>query len=179
MDRTSLTRGDVSALGFSADQVLAAVVAERPVIVGWADGPTTGATLTVADGNGDIEFLERSWTGGDNGTEQDGDCGDIVTLQLDVSLTTDDGALSESWTLTAETEVATGARVTATLDNLRGTLDLSRFAPGGQWDAVTGWFDLELGGDGPSGSLYGQASRSTVAENFDIATVNAAAPAVR
>lgn len=171
---TPLAGDEVSPLGFSAEQALVGVVGSHPLSVSWADARTTNGDVTATYRGGTIEYQERAWRG-DVTPELDGDCFDILAIELDLTAATDDGALDEAWTATLIVHDRANADVQLDLDDVRGTLEVADYAPSAAWDAVTAWLELVFGSTGPGGVIAGQAIRhqgdTVSAESFGIATL--------
>jgi len=136
---TDLALDEVSALGFSAADLLVAVGGERAETLTWIDGSgTVGLALEVLysggrvrfveatprEGGGDTGFAERvidgvpdadTGEGGDDtgipdDTGGEGDlCPDAITVEATLSFVTDDGGFDEAIPVTLHAEAADAA----------------------------------------------------------------------
>lgn len=167
--------GDSTELGFTGQAVLDTVAGEQTLVLTWADNSTTNATLTTTFAGGEIEFQDREYRDDGSGREIAIDCRDTLVIPVTVKLVTDDGALNETWNVSLFADVANAGTLNQELASLTGTLDISKFAPQGNWEKMRSWIDLRLQKTGTTGSISGQVSgtegETASAESFDVASL--------
>jgi hypothetical protein len=140
----SLAWSERSPLGFSADEVLAALGAQFEGRLTYADGTTTALTVGLERGSGDVEYRESPFQ--DAGLEPMGEpiCFYGVLLPATLSLTTNDGAFAETWPALIVADSATaafGGVSPVILDTLMGSYTVSELDPA-QYDDV--WVQLSI-----------------------------------
>jgi hypothetical protein len=172
--RTPLQPGDDTGLGFSVDDALAAASGSWRVPLQWADDRVTEVAIESSFQGGVLELQQRAWRGGGGG-ELTGACEDVLAVELDLEVATDDAALAGSWTVIAEASEVDAVRLSVGVGDV---LDLTPYTPEGAWDEVHAWLDLDLSAAGqPTGAITGQSSRAeadtdtVVARGFDVATI--------
>jgi hypothetical protein len=176
VSRTPLALDEQTPLGFAARQVLDATMGEHPAVLVWAGGDETDATFELAYVDGSAEFLEREWVDDGSGAElAPFDCADVVRFRVRLDASTTDGALAESWELEADAAVAGELTLTHLLSSLSGSLDITAFAPEGDFDGMRAWLNLRVDAGGVTGAISGQAEGSdgevAYAEGYDIAVI--------
>ncbi len=128
----------VGELGFSAAEVLAFSAKEHETMLTWLPaqrvsyGPESGdvpVSVTVRHTGGPIDFVESTPRAlGDNildGPVSGNGCGDALAIQVEVELTTAEGALAERFTaeLRATSALSAGIVQQVALDALDGTFE--------------------------------------------------------
>lgn len=161
---TPLGADEVSALGFAPQALLDLAVGTHADTLAWAQlGTTTGVTLTVSHDGGAMELVDYEVVseGGSGGMEPAIEpalfCADQVEIEVAVSLTTDDGAFAESWTVRLAAAEAARASFSRELDAVSGTFDPWDHAPAGNtYDTMRAWVDVAFDAAGASGVISGQ-----------------------
>lgn len=181
---TPLALDDVSELGFTPRALIDAAVRSHAAQLAWADGGTTALTLALSYRDGTAEFQDREWVGDDGGREIAAlDCADVVKLGLRVEAATEDGALSETWTVDALATSADALSLSADLEPIAGSLVIDDYAPPGEWQSTRAWIDLVVDAGGVAGTIQGQAAGEdgdvAFAQGFDIASIEPASAALR
>lgn len=184
VERDPLALADSSPLGFSAQELLDATGGDYAGSVEWSDQTSSAATVSVTYTGGVIEFQDREWTS--DGDSQDLaaslECNDVVAIEVEVVVTSDDGRLDESWTTMLLAEQGSAASFAVPDPSYAGTLDVASFSP--HEGEVTSWVDAELDAAGATIVIEGQVSVSTgnddddtvSAQAFDIGELSAARP---
>lgn len=135
---TILGIAEVSARGFSAQDVLDQVVGSYPETLGWtaAEGPayyvmpdtSVALSLEISYGGGEVRYIEATHQGWCDGACAES-CNSRMAIDTTLSLTTADGVLAESWstvlTATALTEIS--FNVDFDPDQTQGTLSSASF----------------------------------------------------
>ncbi len=137
---TELAADEVSALGFSADEVLAAIAGSRSETLQWADGPQTSITVEAIHTGGPIRFVDSEPTPHDGGMDllAAAHCEDRVEIEAQVTVTTDDGLLNETFDVMLAADEPTSADFTASdlaIDDLAGDYQI-REIDTSQYDTV-------------------------------------------
>lgn len=176
---TVLDALEESPLGFVAEEVLGAVSGTHLTPLTWVDG--TGTQLTLSLGQvGEITFEDREWVDSETGEETApetelglGDCDDVVVLDMQLGLVTDDGRLDESWPVSVVATSAARAEISYAFSAVSGSLELSHFAPEGVVDGISSYVDVEFADGNLSGRISGQVEDSNgdsvSSRGFDIA----------
>ncbi len=155
----SLALDEVSSLGYSAEHVLAFAEGAHSAVVEWKSGsgeavsldttPEAGSTeleLQVTYDGGAITFLDReiqSSSGAEGGPGLGyTQCGDQLTIEVEVQLKTDNGAFDDTFPakLTASTGSLATLHVGFAPENLTGSFRTEVLAPS---DAVAKQFAVE------------------------------------
>ena len=173
VESLSLAWSEQSPLGFSADGLLRAFGSERETRLTRADGTSTGLDLglsRVSAGTVSFQTRERESTVASQ-SDAGAPCGDVMSVPVALSFTTNDAAFDEIWTvelLAASMARATG-RAEFDLQTLSGEFSVTAVDPA-SFDEVVGLLELDIAGTAWSGTLSGQARRSGAddAEDFDI-----------
>ncbi|HHO49430.1 MAG TPA: hypothetical protein ENK18_00830 [Deltaproteobacteria bacterium] len=160
---TELTRDEASALGFSADDVLVLAEGVHSASLSWdRDGTTTPMTLSVTDAQG-YRAIASEAVYPDEGKEYPDIgilCDDRLEVDVEIALSTDDGAFAEVWSsalwaLTADTSSATQE---LDPDALSGTYDLSVDVGSVEYDERSLWVEARFDAQGSTGWIRGQIS---------------------
>jgi hypothetical protein len=146
----TLAAGEVSPLGFSAEQLLTAIGTERRQTLTWPDGTSTPVRLGLVPSDADVTF-ERV-------LEHD-PCADIAAggrLKVPVrfTLATEDGALNETWplTLTPLSQSMASGYHSVDLETLPARFRVER-VNGETPDDVSAYISVELSATTWTGSL--------------------------
>ncbi|MCA9683733.1 MAG: hypothetical protein KC457_16150 [Myxococcales bacterium] len=160
---------EVSALGFSAAEILAVAEGEHSSPIFWHDaiqdgfidvdfGPETGeGTLTVkiTHGGGEIRFVDSEPEDDGFGDGFYGDCPDRLEIDVTAEISTSGGALAESVpvTLRATTTLLSNFHASLALDEIAGSFVAETQTP----DATLGPAELsvDISSFGLRGSLSG------------------------
>jgi hypothetical protein len=153
----TLAAGDVSPLGFSAEQLLTAIGTERRQTLTWPDGTSTPVRLEVVPSEADVTFervLEHDL------------CADMAgdgRLKVPVlfTLITEDGALNETWPLTLMpfSQSMASAYDPVDLETLPASFRVER-VNGEIPEHVSAYISVELSATTWTGSLSGVGIRS-------------------
>jgi hypothetical protein len=172
-----------SPLGFSADELLNSLGAERDARLTWQDGTSTTLSLALARGaSGRVEYQQRddvsSGSGAEPAIEIATECLDVVAIPVALTFSTADGAFAEEWALTllAESSMRATGFSNVDLGELDGTFTVTQ-VDAAEFDEVLAHLSLTLAPGGWSGTLAGQAVKSSgsspndavSAQAFDIA----------
>jgi len=165
-----LAANQISALGFSADQALAALGLERNVPLTWQDGTQTSLRLAFEYPGTGVEFAERAYRDSGSDSSASGpqsavaeiatECNDVLNVPLGLTLVTEDGAFDEVWAVTLVAEGVTTASVYHALDlrALEGSFRVADFAPAGtELSSVVLYVRFQAGV--LTGSISGTATR--------------------
>lgn len=111
---TDLAIDEVSPMGFSADEVLAAIAGSRSETLQWSDGSHTSVTVEATYGGGLTRFVDSEPTPSDGGMENAAAalCEDRVEIEAQVSVSTDDGLLNEIFDVMLGADESTSADFT-------------------------------------------------------------------
>lgn len=176
--RTTLTRDEVSSLGFSAGQLLDSMSNALEVPFLWTSGSQTTLHLQVAYSDGIINFVDAEPKPSEEGTYTDGAaaiCDDYVEVGVTLSFKTDDGAFDESFDLKLQSFDGLSATFGVDLlpDSLNGSYELTIENPE-QYDEVTAYLNGSISGTSSAGKLYEQGSKvdgeTASATAYDAAT---------
>jgi hypothetical protein len=185
VERTPLGRDEVSALGFSAAEVLAFAVGTFEDALVYEGGGSAALAVVITEGTEgtegagfELQHQELVVTG--SGAAIEPACPDQVALDVAVTFTTDDGVFAEAWDGALLAMSADQAWLTRDLAGAAGSFDPRDYAPAGSdYDEVRAWLDLTVAPSGLSGSVVGQGSgvigdpddpdSTAYAESFDIA----------
>jgi len=161
VETTPIALEDVSPIGFAAQDVIDATSASEVLDLRWADGSTAILQLDL-DFVGPNEFHDREWI--DDGDAVDlaaepapTECNDILSMPIALMVSTDDGALGESWTLPLQAHAEAYSTTTHTLQEASGSLDPTAFAPAGDYKVVDTWIDLTFRDGTWTGTISGMA----------------------
>jgi hypothetical protein len=178
---TRLAWSERSALGFSADQLLAALDDEQDTRLTYDDGNSTTLDLTLTRGEeGSVEYQERAFRSDGSGAEiAPPECPDVVSVPVVLTFSTGDQAFAEEWSLPllAESAALASGRVEIELGALRGNFTVTQVDPT-RFDEVVAYLSLTLTDEGWSGTLEGVGIQtsgsgpdsSVSATPFDIAS---------
>ena len=160
--RTPLGLDEVSPLGFTAQAVLDFAAGTHAATLAWEDGSRTPLSLVI-EPVGDIEYLEQAVVDDGNGSGEEPAlaplCPNVLSIGVDIGLSTEDGALAEQWLGTLEADTVELARFGRDLDDVAGTFDAWDHAPEGvAFDEVHAWLDTTISAAGPEGLISGQGS---------------------
>jgi hypothetical protein len=173
----TLAWSERSPLGFSADELLNSLGAERDSRLTWSDGTSTTLSLALARRvNGSVEYQEREYVSDGSGAELVAPtCPDVVSIPVTLTFSTGDGKFAEEWALPLLAESATRASgfSRVELGTLEGSFTVTQIDPA-QFDDVLAHVTLTLESSAWSGTLSGQAVKemgpSVSAQSFDIAS---------
>lgn len=156
-----LGAGEVSPLGFSADELLATLGAERRQTLTWNDGTSTPVRLAILPSGLDVIFERvvdyecipalQGYTGG------------ALKVPVVFTLATEDGALNETWPLTlrSSTESTAFAGHPVDPEALQGSLRIERA------DDETISLSVDLSPTTWTGALAAHALRTGTIEGSD------------
>lgn len=160
VSRDGLAWSERSPLGFSADELLAALGGEVEARLAWSEGGSTPLTLTIErQSGGSVEFQEREFVSDGSGAElAAAECGDVVAIPITLSFSTADGAFAESWpvTLLAESTARVTAYARVDVEELAGSFSVTQVDPS-RFAQVIAIVDVAFADGGWSGSVSGQA----------------------
>ncbi len=172
---TRLSLGNVSPLGFSGDDVLAAISGPVSAPAAWTErSGAPSITLSVSSpGRPKFHDLEPAAHTGDTGARSEGHpdapCSDYLELPVTVSFSSDDGAFAEALSTTMWVADLADLHVDASMDPaaLAGNFTFTEIDPT-EWNSVS----LELSNSWSAGAIQGQvimdASRQTEGDNGEI-----------
>lgn len=170
---TAITFDEVTALGFSAADVLLSVPTAQTTEFAYVDDRSAVLDLGFTPGP-TAWFVASEAVYPDSGEESPAigvECEDRVEIDGTFTFTTDDGAFAESF---ASTVAATGSAVTLRqeldLDALAGTFDLAFYVQSSDWDELAAWIDVVFVGGASSGAVSGQASGEDECEDGEECT---------
>lgn len=177
VETTNLAWSERSSLGFSADELLNSLGADRQTRLTWDDGSSTSLTMTLARASGAPTLQQREWTDDGSGRElaAGSECNDVVTVPATLTFTTNDGAFAEAWSLTllADGSSSASGYMQLDLNELQGDFEVTMVDPA-DYEAVTAFVNLSFDGARWTGTISGQASRTegqtSSAQNFSIAS---------
>lgn len=167
-----LAASQASPLGFSADQVMAAVGLEHSVPLTWQDGTQTSLRLAFDYPGTEVEFAERQYRASGSDSNASGpqsavaeiatECNDVLNVPLGLTFATEDGAFDEVWSVTLGAEALTSASLFYLLDLnvLEGSFRGTDFAPAGT-DLSSVFLTLSFDAGVLTGSISGTATRQT------------------
>lgn len=175
VESTSLEVAEESPLGWSAQDFLDAVAPQQTVSMQWADDRTDSLSFTMSYA-GSATYHVRQWVDDGSVVEIQYDCDNVLEIEMSFAVATGDGSLDATWTVPLIVDSPTQATL---YQELKDDFDHSAFVPVGSWDATQSWLSLSLTDTDISGSIEGQAERTTgsgydgVAEahSFAIATI--------
>jgi hypothetical protein len=163
VETTNLAWSERSSLGFSADELLNSLGAERRTRLTWDDGTSTSLTMTLARASGAPSFQQREWTDDGSGRELAAgpDCNDVVTVPATLTFTTNDGVFAEQWPVTLLADAAGSATgfVQLDLDAVGGSFDVETI-DAAEYDDVDVYVNLSFDGDAWTGTVSGQGTRA-------------------
>jgi hypothetical protein len=156
-----------SPLGFSASELLGALGSEHDGRLTYDDGTSTTLSLALArDAARNVEFQERAWvsdnSGAEIGTAIGVECPNVVSMPVVLTFSSGDGAFAEGWSITllAESMMRATAQVQLDLNALEGSFTVTQVDPA-EFDDVLAYLALTLGSQGWSGTITGQATKTT------------------
>jgi hypothetical protein len=153
-EEISVTLDETTVLGFSAGEMLDLAQGSHDTTLVWADNTTTPLNLTVANPT-NARVILYTFDPGDGGIEPDMACQNALVIDIDLSVSTDDGALAEAWS-TELTQWEGGVPgVFESLDELHGSLNIQDWATE-DFDSITADLNATFDETGPSGDLSGQ-----------------------
>lgn len=173
---TPLALDEASALGFAPQDLLDLAEGEHALDLTWSDGSTSPLALGVADPS-DARLLDYEYVSDGSGAEPAFDCADVLAIDVQLTLVTDDGGLAEDMAVVLQRSEGEETRIRADLDAIAGSLDPWDHAPEA-FDEVWADVEIEFAAAGPAGivSGYGETTSGTGDEatvsmmRFDIAT---------
>ena len=140
---TALTTDEETELGFSADALIDVMAGEWAETLRWETGSETPLlhTLTYVEGSALFNVYSPGAA-----SDTASSCGPTVSVALEVSFATDDGAFDESWSVVVETDSVAQPSYRLLLDTVSGTatvgdgLLVEAFFDGGDhWGAITAY----------------------------------------
>jgi hypothetical protein len=182
VQRDPIAWSERSPLGFSADDILAAIGSTRETRLEWEDGTSTALTVGIERASsGQVEFQEREWVASTNGSGIEPavgvpECNDVVAIPVTLTFTTNDGAFADEWDLTLLAETTSGVTAFLRFDpsELEGSYTVSEVDPAA-FDDIQAFIELDLSEDGWTGTVSGEASQTNAngtasARMFEIAS---------
>ncbi len=157
-----LTLDGDNPLGFTIAQVLELAEGDHQSALSWADGNDSVLHASLVF-SGEASYEDREWIDDGSGIEPalvDMDCNDILRMQVQVELSSEDGALDESYALQLEAGTSDEAHLSTELPTLTGSLVIEDFAPAGSYSSFRAFLDLSITSAGLSGTISGQAESS-------------------
>jgi len=182
---SALALDELSPLGLTADELLAAAGGETVEELLWADDGAAALTLTLTYTGGEVAWVDSEYVP----PEGDGSytlampvCEDRLEVPLALSFTTDDGAFDEAGTVTlsyGEEGDTADFWMELIPGELGGTFTPSGYAPEGYEDEarlwISGGFTLDGASSGAiAGQVSGEDGDTAWAESFEVATWPAA-----
>lgn len=161
---------EVTVLGFTAGDILDLAQGSHDTTLVWADNTTTPLNLTVANPT-NARVILYTFDAGDGGMEPDLACPNALVIDIDLSVSTDDGALAEAWSTELIQWEGGAPAVFVSLDELHGSLNI------GDWtteafDSVTADLNATFDETGPSGDISGQGEMSFEDDSDSDSTVS-------
>lgn len=164
--------GDLTPMGFSADQMMAVVAGELADTFRYASGGSTPLTLRLSTDSRVALFADRAAGDGavfETGTGDEA-CRSSLSINATLAFSTEDGAFAETLSGTVWAEDLDLVRFKADIDPdaLVGDLDVSAALPEGDWASVA--LDLEGSSDGVNswGGVGGQATSPEVCDETGV-----------
>ena len=163
---------DSTPLGFSVAEVLTLAQGTHQSPLVWADDSSTVLRVTMSYASR-ATYQDREWRSTDatnGGAEPDlgsADCLDILNIEMNVQLMTDDGALNESFSVDLQAALVTEAAFYSSLDPLIGSLAVEGFAPAGSFSSYSAALDLVIDADGIAGTISGLAETAASGDSDD------------
>lgn len=158
---TAIGLTDATALGFTAEEVLASIPATQASELEYADGTTTPLALSFAAA-ADARFVdsEAVYPEGDGMMPAiDVMCEDYIAIDVTFGFATEDGAFAESFDSTiAAFADSTSLNQELDLAALAGTFDLVPFVTAEDYDALKAWISVSFAEGVSTGEVVGQAS---------------------
>jgi len=170
---TDLALDDATELGFAPSALVELADGAHTATMTWADGTHSEATLTVALQT-TARFVDLEPVYPTTGTVPDIAviCEDYVAIDGTLDLTTDDGRLAESLSLTFQS--ATGLEVTARSEldpaGLSGSLVFDDFVRSTDYDERSMWVDALFDATGSHGRVEGQVTGGDDCQDGDVCT---------
>jgi hypothetical protein len=187
---TALASDERSALGVSAEQVVAGLGAEHRGQLTYDDGTATPVRIAFAYAGGEIAFVEHELrdeqrqerdgeVGAEPALEPAAECQDLLRVAGTLDFETEDGAFDETWNVHLDADSPTTASVLheIDLDALHGSFQVTQLDPD-EWGEVDAFLSVRFRDGAPSGSLFLQAisgggsnpNDSVSAQHFAIAS---------
>lgn len=159
--RTAIAPDEATALGITANDVLAGLPAEETTTFRYVDGASTDLTIAFTP-DAQAYFVDSVAVY----PETDGPvpaiavvCDDRIEFDGTLAFATADGAFAESLAVTlAATADAANIREELDLDALTGTFDIEPFVDAEDYDALAAWIDVSFVAGQSQGKVEGQAS---------------------
>lgn len=166
-----LSVDDSTPLGFTVAEVLSLAEGTHESPLTWADERSAVLTVTMSYASR-ATYQDREWmsTNGDGREDLDigtGDCLDILNLEMNVQLMTDDGALNENFIVDLQAATVTEAGFHISLGLPTGSLAIEAFAPAGSFESYSAALDLVIDAGGISGTISGQAETAATGGGDD------------
>ncbi len=182
--RTAVALDEQTALGFSAQEVIDALVFAHETDLDYADGTIAALTLDLIHDGGEARYVDSVAVYPEGDEEMDLGailCEAYVEIDVTVDFVTDDGVFDESWELPLQATAADAASFglsDLTPDDFTGSYDFLAFDPA-DFDEVTTsvWAAFDMGG--PRGEISEMATSESQdeggegvasAENQSVAT---------
>jgi hypothetical protein len=166
--RTEIAPDEATALGITANDVLAGLPAEETATFRYVDGGSTALTVAFTPG-AQAYFVESV----EVYPETDGPspaiavvCDDRIEIDGSLAFATADGAFAESLaaTLTATAD-ALALREELDLDALVGSFAIEPFVTAEDYDAVEAWISIRFVDGQSEGAVEGQASGTSACDD--------------
>lgn len=164
--RSTITLGESTALGFSAQDALNNLEGSYEASLTWGDGTTTTLSLSIDDREGAVELVDQEVAESSSGQEMTSDaampmCEDFVSIPVTVTFATADGKFNESWALvmnvTQADQVSFYHEVLPT--GFTGSYSLQLMDPA-DFDEVKVIFDLQFAPQTATGTVYEFGSKA-------------------
>lgn len=159
--RTPLALDEVSALGFSAADLLGRLPASETVTLTYSDTTITELALTYAPAAAaSFVDLEPKPPSGGVQTLAYIVCEDFVEVEVDLTLVTADGVFDESLAgpLRATAVESASLRAELPLDGTNGTFSINTFTNETGYTDASAWVQVVLDNNGTRGDIHGQVS---------------------
>jgi hypothetical protein len=156
-----VTLEEITELGFTGADMLALAQGEHLETLSWAaDGSTSPVLVTVTYSEGEVRFVDSEAVYPDTGmTIGIGiECSDRVELDATIAISTEDGALAESYELTLASGDGTSVSARSSFDHeaMQGSYTFSLMDPS-EYDSVTHSLSFLFDEAGSSGEFSAQA----------------------
>ncbi len=170
---TEIGFDDPTALGFTANELLAGIPATETAALRWADDTT--ATLSLGWTAGSVaRFVDSEAVYPDDGEEHTlmaAICDDRVEVDGLLVLATDDGAFDETFSLTVAGSTPDAAvSIPLDLEQLGGTFELEPFVEADDYDELSASIRISWAAGASAGVIEGQASGGEDCEDGDTCT---------
>jgi hypothetical protein len=152
---SSVDSADATALGYSADDLIAQLGAATTQTLIWVgDASETTLTVELIGGAGDVRFIDNEVDGG--GDTGESACEDSLEVDTNITFSTADGVFAETWAVTLHSYAVDSASFTQDLDAaaLVGTFDKWDYADAtADYESLGAEMSFSLVPDGGSGEV--------------------------